>query len=136
HARRAGAARLRPAQAAGGRRTASTPVACMTTLVQALPRHLDWHAHRGPWVLAALALGLLMSLLWASGQGAYGLPLRDLPAVIAGALGSAPAERSGAELVFFNIRLPRLVLGVAAGAGLGLAGALMQGLFRNPLADP
>ncbi len=27
-------------------------------------------------------------------------------------------------------------MGVAAGAGLGLAGALMQGLFRNPLADP
>jgi iron complex transport system permease protein len=35
-----------------------------------------------------------------------------------------------------NIRLPRLLMGVAAGAGLGLAGALMQGLFRNPLADP
>jgi iron complex transport system permease protein len=38
--------------------------------------------------------------------------------------------------VFINIRLPRLLMGVAAGAGLGLAGALMQGLFRNPLADP
>jgi iron complex transport system permease protein len=38
--------------------------------------------------------------------------------------------------VFMNIRLPRLLLAVAAGAGLGVAGALMQGLFRNPLADP
>jgi iron complex transport system permease protein len=39
-------------------------------------------------------------------------------------------------LVFMNIRLPRLLLGLVAGAGLGLAGALMQGMFRNPLADP
>ena len=38
--------------------------------------------------------------------------------------------------MFLNIRLPRLVLAVAAGAGLAVAGALMQGLFRNPLADP
>jgi iron complex transport system permease protein len=35
-----------------------------------------------------------------------------------------------------NIRLPRLLLAVSAGAGLAMAGALMQGLFRNPLADP
>lgn len=38
--------------------------------------------------------------------------------------------------MFTNIRLPRLLLAVSAGAGLALAGALMQGLFRNPLADP
>ena len=90
---------------------------------------------RGPWVLWALLLGVLLSLLWASGQGAFGLPLAELPAVWAAALWGS-AERGAAELVFFNIRLPRLVLAVAAGASLGLAGALMQGLFRNPLADP
>ena len=96
-----------------------------------------WHSQRpsGPLVLAGLTLALLLSLLWASGQGAFGLPLRELPALLAAALWPA-GERSAAELVFFNIRLPRLVLAVAAGAGLGLAGALMQGLFRNPLADP
>jgi iron complex transport system permease protein len=35
-----------------------------------------------------------------------------------------------------EIRLPRVVLGVLVGAGLAVAGAAMQGLFRNPLADP
>jgi iron complex transport system permease protein len=45
-------------------------------------------------------------------------------------------DPSPEHLVFVNIRLPRLILGIAAGAGLGMAGALMQGLFRNPLADP
>ncbi|MBX3608500.1 MAG: iron ABC transporter permease [Hydrogenophaga sp.] len=108
----------------------------MNTLVQPWIGRIARPAQRGPWVLAALGFALLLSLLWASGQGAYGLPLRDLPAVLASAFNASTDPRSGAELVFFNIRLPRLVLGVAAGAGLGLAGALMQGLFRNPLADP
>jgi len=96
-------------------------------------------SRRGPWVLLGLGVALLASLIWSSGQGAFGLPLRELPAVLAAAFTTywwPGAERSAAELVFFNIRLPRLVLAVAAGAGLGVAGALMQGLFRNPLADP
>lgn len=39
-------------------------------------------------------------------------------------------------LVVLNIRLPRVLLGLLVGAGLAVSGALMQGLFRNPLADP
>jgi iron complex transport system permease protein len=88
----------------------------------------------GPTLLFALLVLLMVTLLWASGQGAYSLPLGALPGVLLGA--GDGAAQSGAELVFFNIRLPRLVLGLVGGAGLGLAGALMQGLFRNPLADP
>jgi iron complex transport system permease protein len=38
--------------------------------------------------------------------------------------------------VLRTIRLPRVLLGLLTGAGLGIAGASMQGLFRNPLADP
>jgi iron complex transport system permease protein len=40
------------------------------------------------------------------------------------------------ELVLWNIRLPRILLGVLTGAGLATAGAALQGIFRNPLADP
>lgn len=46
--------------------------------------------------------------------------------------GLSPQER----IVLFNIRLPRLVLGMLAGGALAVSGALMQALFRNPLADP
>lgn len=89
----------------------------------------------GPWLLVGLGLLLVATLLHAAGQGAYTLPLHELPSLL-GRAWQGKGERSGAELVFFNIRLPRLLLGLAAGAGLGLAGALMQGMFRNPLADP
>lgn len=40
------------------------------------------------------------------------------------------------KVVLFDIRLPRMLSGVLIGAALAVAGALMQGLFRNPLADP
>lgn len=43
---------------------------------------------------------------------------------------------SGAHEVVFDIRLPRTVAALVVGAALGLAGAVMQGLLRNPLADP
>lgn len=99
---------------------------------------LRWTPRRlsGPSLLLCLGALLMLTLLWAAGQGAYSLPLSELPGVLLGAVTTTAPGGSGAELVFFNIRLPRLVLGLAAGAGLGLAGALMQGLFRNPLADP
>lgn len=40
------------------------------------------------------------------------------------------------EAVFISLRLPRVVLGILVGSALAIAGAAMQGLFRNPLAEP
>ena len=40
------------------------------------------------------------------------------------------------ESVLWNIRIPRIILGILVGLGLGSAGAILQGLFRNPLVDP
>lgn len=98
------------------------------------PRTASGRLGRGP----ALALGgllVLVSLVAGSATGAYAIePGRLLSLLWQAATGSG--EAGPEHLVFFGIRLPRLLLGVATGAGLGLAGALMQGLFRNPLADP
>lgn len=44
--------------------------------------------------------------------------------------------RTLAEIVVWDIRLPRVLLALLVGATLGLAGAAMQGLLRNPLAEP
>ena len=40
------------------------------------------------------------------------------------------------ESVLWDIRMPRILLGILVGLGLGCAGAILQGLFRNPLVDP
>lgn len=90
--------------------------------------------------LALTTALLATALLLAATQGAYALGAGRLLGLLWEGLGGAWAGVAG-ELpvdaqVFFNIRLPRVLLGVAAGAGLAVAGALMQGIFRNPLADP
>ena len=41
-----------------------------------------------------------------------------------------------ARHIWLNIRLPRVLLAVVIGCALAVSGAVMQGLFRNPLADP
>lgn len=50
--------------------------------------------------------------------------------------GSGAAATDREAFIIAGLRLPRIVLGLEIGAGLAVAGALMQGLFRNPLADP
>ena len=47
-----------------------------------------------------------------------------------------PAAPDAARLVFFEIRLPRAILGCLVGAALGTSGAVLQGYLRNPLAEP
>jgi iron complex transport system permease protein len=49
--------------------------------------------------------------------------------------GFGPAGEAG-RLIFWEIRLPRAVLGALVGAALGLSGAALQGYLRNPLAEP
>ncbi len=91
--------------------------------------------------LALAALLLAAALVLAATQGAYALHTdRLLPLLWEGLTGPWMAANNADwpvdAQVFYNIRLPRVLLGVAAGAGLAVAGALMQGIFRNPLADP
>lgn len=90
--------------------------------------------------LALTGLLLATALVLAATQGAYALNASRLLELLweglTGSLMAANADLPVDAQVFFNIRLPRVLLGVAAGAGLAVAGALMQGIFRNPLADP
>ncbi|NWG24426.1 MAG: iron chelate uptake ABC transporter family permease subunit [Pseudorhodoplanes sp.] len=88
---------------------------------------------------AALALGVLAILLLAvavvsSTVGPAGIPLQRLAAALGLTQGGADLVRD--QLVLWSVRLPRIVLAAMVGAMLAVAGAVMQGLFRNPLADP
>lgn len=85
--------------------------------------------------LAALSIG---AILIGAGNGAVIIHLADWPGLILGKLGlsEAPASVATKQAVFWNLRLPRVVCAFLVGGGLALSGAAMQGLFRNPLADP
>ena len=83
-----------------------------------------------PCVLAA-------TIVTSLAVGPTGISLDALPAVL-GALagGAVDAEVATERLVLLDLRLPRTLIGLFVGAALALAGAMMQGMFRNPLADP
>jgi iron complex transport system permease protein len=87
------------------------------------------------------ALGLLLVLvLWLSlALGPVSLPLGDTLRAALRLLGlplATDASVQQAELILSQIRMPRTLLGLAVGMVLALCGVAMQGLFRNPLADP
>ncbi|MET9660623.1 iron ABC transporter permease [Streptomyces sp. NPDC006510] len=86
---------------------------------------------------AGLLAALLVCCLLSAGLGAYRIPLGDVLGSVQHrlGLGGAALDRVG-ESVLWNVRLPRVVLALLAGASLGCAGALMQGAFGNPLAEP
>ena len=87
-----------------------------------------------------LAMGVLLLLaFWLSlALGPVSLPLGDTLLAALRLLG-LPIDGEGlqqAELILGQIRLPRSLLGLCVGIVLALSGVAMQGLFRNPLADP
>ncbi len=88
--------------------------------------------------LAILSALLLGAVLLAVAKGAVRIPALRAVAVLAHAfhIGQAAEGASHDEVILMTIRLPRVLVAVLAGGGLALSGAVMQGLFRNPMADP
>lgn len=85
-----------------------------------------------PVLLALSAVAALISLLFlALSVGPVPLPLTDVWAALIGG-----SENRLAEVTVWNLRLPRTLMAALVGASLGLAGAAMQGVLRNPLAEP
>ncbi|MFD8049356.1 FecCD family ABC transporter permease [Streptomyces chartreusis] len=94
--------------------------------------------HTAAWLLTVgMGLGLLVLVPVAAGIGAYPIPVGDVLASIQHKVGLGGGELDRvAESVLWNVRFPRIVLALLIGASLGCAGALMQGVFGNPLAEP
>lgn len=96
----------------------------MPALPSSLRRPLPLCLLLGALALAAAVLGLATGPLAISGReilGSFGL-------------GAAPDPSLAATVL--QLRLPRVLLGLLVGAALAVSGAAMQGVFRNPLADP
>ena len=92
-------------------------------------------------VFTALGLFLAGVTLASLAAGQVKVPIESVLAVVGRHLGS-PVELPGVVptpeqiAVIWHIRLPRTLVGVLVGAALGVSGAVMQGVFGNPLADP
>ena len=93
---------------------------------------------RAATVVAGCAAFLVLSLFLALGIGAVPIPPDVVGRLILEAVGVDFAWETETRdaLVFWSIRVPRVAAGCLVGASLALAGATMQGIFRNPLADP
>jgi iron complex transport system permease protein len=95
--------------------------------------------YRGPlsaarlsFTLAVLVLLLLVITLFALAIGSVHVPLSHIVATLTGAGDVAATERT----IILAIRLPRVLLAIIVGAGLSVAGAMLQAILRNPLAEP
>ncbi|MGV9457146.1 FecCD family ABC transporter permease [Streptomyces sp. NPDC003635] len=90
------------------------------------------------WLLTVGLVAALVALVpVAAGIGAYPVPVGDVLSSVQHRIGLGGAELDRvAESVLWNVRFPRIVLALLIGASLGCAGALMQGVFGNPLAEP
>lgn len=96
---------------------------------------MRWRAYP---VVAALLILLVISAVFSLVHGAMDLPaLASLQSVMDAWLGTqSSALAAYQQVVVVELRLPRLLLALLVGAMLAQCGAVMQGLFRNPLADP
>ena len=86
-------------------------------------------------VTAALAVFLVLASIFSLMVGASDAPSLKILLAWAG-LSDGAGIRPADFLILQGIRLPRVAMGIMIGASLAVSGAVMQGLFRNPLADP
>ena len=90
-------------------------------------------------LIGGLALFLLVVTCLSILYGAMPIPFSSLLHIAQDAVGllnEGESVPSGHRYVIVNLRLPRALLAILIGGSLSVAGAMMQGLFRNPLADP
>lgn len=99
--------------------------------------HVSAKSRRAQGAMLILAVASLTIFLVALGIGAAPVsPARVLTILLDAASAQGANTSDYDSNVILNIRLPRVALGFEVGAALAVSGALMQGLFRNPLADP
>lgn len=92
------------------------------------------------WWLIALAFALAGLCIVSLGIGRYGVSVSTILRILGATVWPSdvvPAAWTQNEwVVVMQIRLPRIIIAVMSGMGLGLSGAVLQGLFRNPLVGP
>lgn len=100
--------------------------------------HLLTSRRRPPATVVLLILPALLvpSLALGTAFGAEPIPVATVLDVLASRITGAGSVSRSLDTIVWELRLPRTILAAVVGAGLALAGAAMQTLVRNPLADP
>ncbi|MBL0744383.1 FecCD family ABC transporter permease [Chryseolinea lacunae] len=94
--------------------------------------------YRTPFLLTGLSTSLVAAVLLSLATGAVSIPVNDVALIFLHKLGlfqHVPVD-DVYDLVLTSIRLPRILMTVLIGASLGVSGAALQALFRNPLVEP
>lgn len=80
---------------------------------------------------------LLLSIaLIAISTGTFQISMQESIAILLSKIGFTQEVNTQQEMVLWSIRIPRVLLSLMVGAALGISGAALQGLFRNPLVEP
>jgi len=98
----------------------------------------SWVQQPGALCIGLLTLALLGAVMLALGSGAVAISPGQVVAILLQPFGlQLPWDYElGQAAVLLQIRAPRVLMAILVGAALATSGAAMQGLFRNPLADP
>ena len=88
-------------------------------------------------VFIFISIGLIIVIASiAATLGTYPITVREVYATIWRGFFTTSATLTITEIVVWNLRLPVILMGIIAGTGLAIAGTVMQGVLRNPLASP
>jgi iron complex transport system permease protein len=85
-----------------------------------------------------LSLGVFLAAAFSLSIGAMKIPVQDVLLILAkkaGLFHNRPVDEQY-DTVLMIVRMPRVIMGLLIGAALGISGAAIQGIFRNPLAEP
>lgn len=86
--------------------------------------------------LSLLVIALIVTGILSIGIGAKDIPPGEVVSILWNKISGQGGNPTGVEGVIWQIRIPRVLLAILVGSALSVAGGLMQGLFRNPLAEP
>ena len=98
--------------------------------------------HAAGWrvlLLVGLGLAVIASTMLTVGVGAVSIPAGSVLGIVWEAVaptGAVHAWSAGQQHIVLDLRIPRAILAALVGAGLGMVGTVLQGITRNPLADP
>lgn len=89
-------------------------------------------------IISGLSICLVLVTLFSLTVGAVSIPVQEVAVVMLRKFGlfSSMEVDSMHEVVLYSIRFPRIFMTLLIGASLGISGACLQGLFRNPLVEP